>query len=47
MSRYLVTLGVEEFIPESGTVTDVLYDEEAETITIEYEVDEAQGKVGK
>ena len=35
--HYLITLGIEEFVPETGRVTDVLYDAERETITIEYE----------
>ena len=26
--RYLVTLGIEEFVPETGRVTDVIYDQE-------------------
>ena len=42
MPRYLVTLGVEEFVPESGKVTDVVYDEDTETIIIEYEEEEAR-----
>src|SRR3990167_530976 len=37
MPRYLVTLSVEEFVPESGKVTEVVYDKETETIIIEYE----------
>ena len=36
-SRYLITLGLEEFVPEGGIVTDVVWDDQTETIMIEYE----------